>query len=340
MRLHALQDSLAFPSSASSLAAVAQRPHHARVGISSGFSLHAETWTHAHDTAGLERLCRSGARGPLAEERLCRLADGRYAYRLKRPSPSGATSVVFSAGALVRRLAALLPPPRRHLIRFHGVFGPNAWLRPLVVRFGRPTAQSPRAPGPLACSSAPLPSLELPLSPSTPPPSPPRPPRLVLRRAQEGLAPPPHLRRRRPLLPLRRPAPRPRRHHLIPRRSGHPQTPRSPRAALRAPLPQARAPARSRPRRLTRSPTSPEGPRSPEHGARLPRVRDGSAFAVASRPSDARSSLRSAPAHLARRRRSSSGRRVGVPILPRRGAAADGSDAARVSRSGPSRRRA
>ena len=45
VRLHALQESLAFPSSASSLAAVAPRPHHARVAVSSGFSLHADTWT-------------------------------------------------------------------------------------------------------------------------------------------------------------------------------------------------------------------------------------------------------------------------------------------------------
>ena len=33
----------------------------------------------------------------------------------------------------MQRLAALLPRPRLHLIRFHGVLAPNAKLRALVV---------------------------------------------------------------------------------------------------------------------------------------------------------------------------------------------------------------
>ncbi len=33
----------------------------------------------------------------------------------------------------MQRLAALVPRPRRHLIRFHGVLAPNAKLRALVV---------------------------------------------------------------------------------------------------------------------------------------------------------------------------------------------------------------
>ncbi len=33
----------------------------------------------------------------------------------------------------MQRLAALVPRPRLHLIRFHGVLAPNAKLRPLVV---------------------------------------------------------------------------------------------------------------------------------------------------------------------------------------------------------------
>jgi hypothetical protein len=36
----------------------------------------------------------------------------------------------------MQRLAALVPRPRLHLIRFHGVLAPNAKLRPLVVPQG------------------------------------------------------------------------------------------------------------------------------------------------------------------------------------------------------------
>ncbi|HEX8698141.1 MAG TPA: transposase, partial [Myxococcaceae bacterium] len=46
-----------------------------------GFSLHANTHLHANDRQGLERLCRYGARGALALERLSRAEDGRIAYR-------------------------------------------------------------------------------------------------------------------------------------------------------------------------------------------------------------------------------------------------------------------
>jgi hypothetical protein len=35
------------------------------------------------------------------------------------------------------RLAALVPPPRAHLTRFHGVFAPNATLRAQVTAAGR-----------------------------------------------------------------------------------------------------------------------------------------------------------------------------------------------------------
>ena len=41
----------------------------------------------------------------------------------------------------MQRLAALVPRPRLHLIRFHGVLAPNAKLRPFVV------PQGPEQPG-------------------------------------------------------------------------------------------------------------------------------------------------------------------------------------------------
>ncbi|WP_232537010.1 transposase [Cystobacter fuscus] len=88
---------------------------------------------HANDRQGLERLCRYGARGALALERLSRAEDGRIAYRMKRPLPDGTTHLLFTGLELLRRLASLVPPPRANLTRFHGVFAPGSKLRPFLV---------------------------------------------------------------------------------------------------------------------------------------------------------------------------------------------------------------
>ena len=98
-----------------------------------GFSLHAGVHLHANDRRGLEQLCRYGARGAIALSRLSELEDGRYAYRMKRPLPDGRTHLVPDGVGLLRKLAPLIPPPRQHLPRFHGVFAPNSKLRSLVV---------------------------------------------------------------------------------------------------------------------------------------------------------------------------------------------------------------
>ncbi len=43
------------------------------------------------------------------------------------------------------RLAALVPPPRKHLTRFHGVFAPHAALRAAVTPAGRGPGAHSRA---------------------------------------------------------------------------------------------------------------------------------------------------------------------------------------------------
>ena len=98
-----------------------------------GFSLHANTRVHENDRNGLETLCRYGGRGALSLQRLSRGQDGRLSYRMKRPLPDGTTHLLLSPEALLRRLAALVPPPRQNLTRFHGVFGPHSRLRALIV---------------------------------------------------------------------------------------------------------------------------------------------------------------------------------------------------------------
>jgi len=51
--------------------------------MADGFNLHASVAVAADDDLGRERLCRYGARPPLALDRLRRLPDGRVAYRIK-----------------------------------------------------------------------------------------------------------------------------------------------------------------------------------------------------------------------------------------------------------------
>jgi hypothetical protein len=115
-----------------------------RLAVAHGFSLHADTAVHGNDRQGLERLARYGARGPLSQSRLRKLVDGRYEYTPKKGTPFTVT-----AEALVKRLVALTPPARSHLTTFHGVYAPNAALRPLVMTPGTPPAiESPPTPAP------------------------------------------------------------------------------------------------------------------------------------------------------------------------------------------------
>ena len=45
--------------------------------------------------------------------------DFRLLYRLKRPWRNGTTHVVFEPLELIEKLAALVPPPRFNLVRYH-----------------------------------------------------------------------------------------------------------------------------------------------------------------------------------------------------------------------------
>ena len=82
----------------------------------------------------LEQLCRYITRPALANERVQTNAAGRVVLKLKTPWRDGTTHLVMSPLEFMQqRLAALVPRPRLHLIRFHGVLAPNAELRAQVV---------------------------------------------------------------------------------------------------------------------------------------------------------------------------------------------------------------
>jgi len=111
----------------------AAAPPRRRSALVDGFSLHAGVAIPAHDRAGLERLCRYAGRPALATCRLTRLPDGQLGWRLKRPAPSGATRLTFTPLALLQRLATIIPPPRRHQVRYLGLFAPHSRHRAAVV---------------------------------------------------------------------------------------------------------------------------------------------------------------------------------------------------------------
>jgi hypothetical protein len=98
-----------------------------------GFSLNAAVACRAGKRKKLERLCRYVAHPPLAHPRLGRDGDGLVVHRLERPFHDGTTEFLFEPLDFLARLAALVPRPRSHLIRYHGVLAANARHRRLLV---------------------------------------------------------------------------------------------------------------------------------------------------------------------------------------------------------------
>ena len=90
------------------------------------------------------RLCRYIARPALSNERLSVNDRGQVVYRLKHPFGDGTTHVVLDPMNFIARLAALIPRPRTHLTRYHGVFAPNFKHRRRIIP--NPAHQTTREP--------------------------------------------------------------------------------------------------------------------------------------------------------------------------------------------------
>jgi hypothetical protein len=73
-------------------------------------------------------------------------AQGQVRYGLKTPYRDGTTHIVLEPLDFIARLAALVPPPRMHLTRFHGVFAPHAALRAAITPAGRGAGARAAAP--------------------------------------------------------------------------------------------------------------------------------------------------------------------------------------------------
>ena len=98
-----------------------------------GWSVHAGAVVEAGRTEKLEKVCRYLLRPPFAEERLSRLPDGRIAYGFRKPRWDGGLGIVLDPVEFLAKLAALVPPPRSHAVRYHGLLGPRGGLRREVV---------------------------------------------------------------------------------------------------------------------------------------------------------------------------------------------------------------
>jgi len=116
-----------------------------------GFSLHANTWVPAHRRDQLERLIRYTARGAVSLERLSEDTNGDLVYTFTRPWSDGATGIKLSPVELLEKLAALVPLPRGHLVRYGGCLAPHSKLRRTVI----PTPRQQGVEKPEACLEAP-----------------------------------------------------------------------------------------------------------------------------------------------------------------------------------------
>ena len=77
--------------------------------------------------------CRYVARQALASGRLRVLDSQRLSFALKTPWSEGTSHLLLSPMQLLEKLAALVPPPRFHLLRYHGVLAPRARDRGRIV---------------------------------------------------------------------------------------------------------------------------------------------------------------------------------------------------------------
>lgn len=70
----------------------------------------------------------------------CRTTSGHARHQLKTPYRDGITHILMEPLDLMVRLAALVPPPRMHLARYHGVFAPQR-IGPVTDSVKPPTAR-------------------------------------------------------------------------------------------------------------------------------------------------------------------------------------------------------
>jgi Putative transposase len=71
-------------------------------------------------------MVRYIARPPVALDRLAKRSDGLITYRMKKKYRDGTEMILFFPLELIEKLAALVPRPRAHTTRYHGLFAPHS----------------------------------------------------------------------------------------------------------------------------------------------------------------------------------------------------------------------
>ena len=116
-----------------------------------GFTLHAATRAGGLDAEGREALLKYVLRPGIAQERVTRGPDGLVRIGLKKAFADGTVAVDLNPLSLLSRLAASVPSPRRHTVRYAGVLASASKLRPRIAPEGAAAAHEKRrastAPG-------------------------------------------------------------------------------------------------------------------------------------------------------------------------------------------------
>ena len=81
----------------------------------------------------MERLIRYTARGAVSLERLTQDAHGDLVYTFSHPWSDGTTGIRLSPMELLEKLAALVPLPHVHLVRYGGCLAPHSHLRGAII---------------------------------------------------------------------------------------------------------------------------------------------------------------------------------------------------------------
>jgi len=112
-----------------------------------GFTLHAVTHAAAADLAGREALLRYALRPPVAQERIEAKSDGLVRLTPKRAYADGTVAIEMDPLSLLSRLAASLPPPRYHTVKYAGVLASASKLRSRIGPRPLNTSREPDTDG-------------------------------------------------------------------------------------------------------------------------------------------------------------------------------------------------
>jgi hypothetical protein len=98
-----------------------------------GFSLHANTAIPAHRRDQWQQLICYTARGAVSLERLEQDTNGDLVYPFTHPWSDGTPGIRLAPVELLEKLAALIPLPHVHLVRYGGCLAPHSHLRESVI---------------------------------------------------------------------------------------------------------------------------------------------------------------------------------------------------------------